>query len=58
LARRIVARHDGGDRVVVVVSAMGKSTDALVRQARELAEHPTRAKWTCSCRPASASPSP
>jgi len=40
LARRIVARHDGGDQVVVVVSAMGKSTDALVRQARELAEHP------------------
>lgn len=40
LARRIVARHDGGDRVVVVVSAMGKSTDALVAQARELAEHP------------------
>ncbi len=40
LARRIVARHDGGDRVVVVVSAMGKSTDALVAQARELAERP------------------
>ena len=40
LARRIVARHDSGDQVVVVVSAMGKSTDALVRQARELAEHP------------------
>ena len=40
LARRIVARHDGGDRVVVVVSAMGKSTDALVAQARELTEHP------------------
>jgi aspartate kinase len=40
LARRIVARHDGGDQVVVVVSAMGKSTDALVAQARELAERP------------------
>ena len=40
LARRIVARHEAGDQVVVVVSAMGKSTDALVRQARELADNP------------------
>ena len=40
LARRIVVRHEAGDKVVVVVSAMGKSTDALVRQAHELAEHP------------------
>lgn len=40
LARRIVGRHDGGDKVVVVVSAMGKSTDALVAQARELAARP------------------
>jgi aspartate kinase len=40
LARRIVARHEAGDQVVVVVSAMGKSTDALVRQAQELADHP------------------
>jgi aspartate kinase len=40
LARRIVSRHESGDKVVVVVSAMGKSTDALVAQARELAESP------------------
>ena len=40
LARRIVARHESGDKVVVVVSAMGKSTDALVAQARELSENP------------------
>ena len=40
LARRIVARHEGGDKVVVVVSVMGKSTDALVNQARELAQNP------------------
>jgi aspartate kinase len=40
LARRIVARHDAGDQVVVVVSAMGKSTDALVHQALELSEEP------------------
>jgi aspartate kinase len=40
LARRIMARHDRGDRVVVVVSAMGKTTDALVAQAKALAENP------------------
>lgn len=40
LARRIVARHDEGNQVVVVVSAMGKTTDALVAQARQLAKHP------------------
>jgi len=40
LARRIVARHESGDKVVVVVSAMGKSTDTLVSQARELAQSP------------------
>ena len=40
LARRIVARHESGDKVVVVVSAMGKSTDTLVAQARQLAERP------------------
>jgi aspartate kinase len=40
LARRIVARHESGDKVVVVVSAMGKSTDALVAQARELSSRP------------------
>lgn len=40
LAQRIVARHDAGDQVVVVVSAMGKTTDGLVAQARELADVP------------------
>lgn len=40
LARRIVARHDQGDDIVVVVSAMGRTTDRLVEQARELADRP------------------
>lgn len=40
LARRIVARHDQGNQIVTVVSAMGKTTDSLVAQARTLAEHP------------------
>ena len=40
LARRVMARHDRGDQVVVVVSAMGKTTDGLVAQARALAENP------------------
>lgn len=40
LARRIVARRDAGDEIVVVVSAMGKTTDAFVAQAMELAKDP------------------
>lgn len=40
LARRIVDRHDEGNQIVVVVSAMGKTTDQLVAQARELAHSP------------------
>ncbi|MCH2144950.1 MAG: aspartate kinase [Phycisphaerales bacterium] len=33
-ARRIATRHEHGDRVVVVVSAMGETTDRLVEQGR------------------------
>jgi len=40
LAQRIVARHDEGNQVVVVVSAMGKTTDGLVQQARQLSANP------------------
>ncbi len=36
----VVARQRSGDRVVVVVSAMGKTTDALIAQAREVSPAP------------------
>jgi len=40
VARRIAKAKDRGDRVVVVVSAMGDTTDELVRLAYQVSEHP------------------
>ena len=40
-AAKAIARHSAGDRVVVVVSAMGHQTDILVDLAREIAERPS-----------------
>jgi aspartate kinase len=39
-ARRIVAAREAGSRVVVVLSARGKTTDELVAQAMEISERP------------------
>lgn len=39
-ARRIVAAREGGNRVVAVLSARGKTTDELVRAAREISSQP------------------
>ena len=38
-ARKVAQRHADGTQVVVVVSAMGSTTDALVSEAHEI--HPT-----------------
>jgi aspartate kinase len=40
VARRIVKTWEGGWRVVVVVSAMGDSTDDLITLASEVSQHP------------------
>ncbi|MFP4636639.1 MAG: aspartate kinase, partial [Nitriliruptoraceae bacterium] len=40
VADRIARAHRDGDQVVVVVSAMGKSTDELVAMASRVSEHP------------------
>jgi aspartate kinase len=42
VARRVVARHREGKAVVVVVSAMGKTTDSLIGLSREITFHPER----------------
>ncbi len=42
VARRVVATRAAGDRVVVVVSAMGRTTDALTRLAHEITPSPQR----------------
>jgi aspartate kinase len=40
VARRIAARQQHGERLVVVVSAMGKSTDELISLAQQVTAHP------------------
>jgi len=40
LAERIVARYDSGDRLVIVVSAMGGTTNSLEAKANELSPNP------------------
>ena len=40
VAQRVVATADGGHGVVVVVSAMGKTTDSLIRLAHEVTSTP------------------
>jgi aspartate kinase len=40
VARRIARRKDEGNDMVVVVSAMGKTTDQLIALAQEIMEHP------------------
>ncbi len=40
VARRIAERAESGDHLVVVVSAMGDTTDDLIELAREISEHP------------------
>lgn len=42
VARRVKRTVDEGNQVVVVVSAMGKTTDALVNLAREITSQPCR----------------
>lgn len=42
VARRIGKTVEGGNSVVVVVSAMGKTTDTLVGLAREISSNPSR----------------
>ena len=42
VARRIIAKKEQGNRMVVVVSAMGKSTDQLVAMAYAINDKPPK----------------
>jgi aspartate kinase len=42
VAKRVVATHAEGKQVVVVISAMGKTTDALLQRAKEISASPPR----------------
>ncbi len=40
VAQRVAARHKAGDKLVVVVSAMGDTTDELIQLASQVSDHP------------------
>ncbi|MFA4835803.1 MAG: aspartate kinase [Dehalococcoidia bacterium] len=40
VARRVIRATEGGNDVVVVVSAMGKTTDNLIKLAHQISDHP------------------
>ncbi len=42
VAKRVASRKDQGDEVVVVLSAMGKTTDSLIDMAKELSTTPSK----------------
>ena len=47
VARRVVETRKAGNEVVVVVSAMGDTTDELIDLANEVSPLPPRASSTC-----------
>ena len=48
IAERVLKDKKPEDRVVIVVSAMGDSTDDLLHLARQVSPRITDVKWTCS----------
>lgn len=42
VAKRVVARKSKGDKIVLVVSAMGKTTDSLIKMANSLSDDPNK----------------
>ena len=45
--KRIGSTYDKGNQVVIVVSAMGDTTDNLIDLAKQVAKNPPKEKWTC-----------
>lgn len=42
VAKKVIKTYDEGNNVVVVVSAQGKMTDSLIKQAEEISVHPIK----------------
>ena len=55
-AALLAAEQDAGRRVVAVLPAMGDASEWLRELARAVSDAPILASWTCSSRPAPASP--
>jgi aspartate kinase len=51
VAARIKSYREKGYSVVVVVSAMGKTTDDLIKLADQITKNQAVVKWTCCWQP-------
>lgn len=47
VAKRCIEKQQAGSQVVVVLSAMGKTTDNLIATAKQITEQPSEGNWTC-----------
>ena len=47
VARRCIEDYEKGNEVVVVLSAMGKTTDGLLAKAHEINPNPPNGSWIC-----------
>lgn len=53
VARRCIEDYKAGNQVVVVLSAMGKTTDGLLAKAADHNQMPARESWICCLLPVS-----
>ena len=51
VANRCIAKQREGSQVVVVLSAMGKTTDNLIATAKQITEQPSQAKARYTSQP-------
>lgn len=42
IAQKVVDRYQNGDKLIIVVSAMGKTTNELIAKANEISDNPTK----------------
>ena len=53
VANRCIEDYKAGNQVVVVLSAMGKTTDGLLAKAADINPNAARESWICCSQPAS-----
>lgn len=56
VAKRCMEDYQKGNDVVVVLSAMGKTTDSLLEMAKNINPDPSSGNWICSCPPGNRRP--
>ena len=58
VAQRCIEKQQAGSQVVVVLSAMGKTTDGLIQPQNRLRKNRPAARWICFLPPVNRFPFP